>query len=609
MAPNRRYANYPGAKESKNVAYIVEDDKNPVIRGLPVVIVSTIVAKVPALQRYLYANAGFGKVKDIPGLNDELWRFQPTVIPLADSSDPPAKLEIGPELYRSQPEQWSGRYYSVADYHEAYKSGKVTPLQVVEALLPLINREHKPSSEYSIAWLEVHIDEVLAAATASTERYAAGKPLGILDGVPVGVKCDIDMKGYVTSLAMKINTAWPYFQTPATQTVWPVEKLQEVGAIVVGQNNMHEVGMDTTGCNPTTGTPVNWFNKSYYPGGSSSGAGSALGAGLVPVTVGTDAGGSTRVPPCYAGCYSFKTSQNRTCTKNTTMTVISPMCSTVADLTIAYRLMAQPNPDDPIQGLFAPSVAPDPSAKKYIGLCHEWIARSSPVVLEVFNKAIDYYTTKLGYEVVDIHIPYLREGQLAHGAICLTEGADEARSRVPPGTNFLDQVNYPNKVMFGVGSQASAGDYLKFGQIRQTIMQHIAFLYEKYPGLLIVTPTMPLPGWKIDPGDLKYGFSDGNRSLLNMLYVWLSNMTGCPSLTAPIGYVDPEQGEGKLPIGILAMGEWNAEEQLLVWAGEAEKYLNEVYPGGRLKPKGWVDVLGLAQGQNGMAKASNGISS
>ena len=290
------------------------------------------------------------------------------------------------------------------------------------------------------------------------------------------------------------------------------------------------------------------------------------------------------------------------------MTVTSPMCSTVADLTIAYRYMAQVNPDDPVQGLFAPSVALDPSAKKYIGLCREWIARSSPVVLEVFNKAIDHFTTKLGYEVVDIHIPFLREGALAHGAICLSEGADDARSRTPPGTNFLDQLNYPNKVLLGVGSQASAGDYLKFAQIRQVIMQHLAFLFEKYPGLLIITPTMPLPGWKIHPGDLKYGFSDGNRTLLNMLYLWLANMCGCPSLSAPIGYVDPEQGEGKLPIGMHAMGEWAAEEQLLSWAGEAEKYLNEVYPGGRLKPKGWVDVLGLAQGQNRAVKTSNGNS-
>ena len=196
-----------------------------------------------------------------------------------------------------------------------YKSGKVTPLQVVEALLPLIDREHKPASDYSVAWLDIHGDEVLAEAKASTERYAAGKPISILDGVPVGVKCDVDMKGFVSTLGMKVNKAWPYFQTPSTSTVWPVQKLQEAGAIVVGQNNMHEVGMDTTGCNPTTGTPVNLMNRSYYPGGSSSGAGSSLGAGLVPLTVGTDAGGSTRVPPCFAGAYGFKTSQNRTCTR------------------------------------------------------------------------------------------------------------------------------------------------------------------------------------------------------------------------------------------------------------------------------------------------------
>lgn len=74
------------------------------------------------------------------------------------------------------------------------------------------------------------------------------------------------------------------------------------------------------------------------------------------------------------------------------------------------------------------------------------------------------------------------------------------------------------------------------------------------------------------------------------MYTWFSNLSGCPSATCPMGYAVPEQGggEGKMPMGVLAMGEWGAEEQLLAWAVEVENYLNDVYPGGRLRPKEWM---------------------
>ncbi|KAJ9150301.1 N-acylethanolamine amidohydrolase [Pleurostoma richardsiae] len=600
MARSQHFANYPAAMEARDVEYRVEEDKNPALRGLPMVIASAIVSRSVMLQKYLYGNAGFGKLKDIPGICKESWRLQPTVIPLAEPGAVlPSTPEFGEELYTPQAADRIGRYYSVADYHELYKSGELTPLQVVEALFPLINRERQPRSEYATAWLDIHEEEALEAAKASTERWVEGKPLGILDGVPFGVKADIEVKGFVNTMGMKVNKSIPYFNTPCDFTVWPVQRLEEAGAIMVGKMNQHEGGMDTTGCNPSTGTAINWMNRSYYPGGSSSGAGSSLGAGLVPIAVGTDAGGSIRIPPNYAGAYGLKTSHHRTCVRNSTTCIIGPMTSTVADLTVAYRVMAQSNPDDSIQGLFAPSVAPDPSAKKYLGVCWDWVNRASPVVLDVFKKTLDHYKTSLGYEVVDIKIPYLREGQLAHSALCLCEAADEARARAPPGGNWLDLLNYPNKVLFGVGAQTTAGDYLKFAQVREALMRHLAALYQRYPGLLVVTPTTADPGWRIHPGDLRYGMSDGNMSIRNMMFCWLANVVGCPSVTAPVGYVDPDAGTGKLPVGMLAMGEWGAEEQLLVWAGEAETYINSVYPGGRLRPEGWVDVLALARRKNG----------
>jgi len=268
------------------------------------------------------------------------------------------------------------------------------------------------------------------------------------------------------------------------------------------------------------------------------------------------------------------------------------MASTVDDMTIAYRLMAQPDPEDPTQAMFSPSTRPDPSAKKYIGIHREWLKRSTPEVLKTVQNVIDYLTSKRGYEVVDIQLPYLVEGQLAHVATCLNEGLNDVRSKA---TNGLSMINAPNRLMMAVASQGRATDYIKYAQLRHVIMAHMAFLYERYPGLLIVTPTVPVAGWPVHNGDQAYGFTDGNISVLCMTYCWFANSTGLPAVTCPAGYVDAEQGEGKLPVGIMAAAEWGAEEQLLGFAKDTEAYLNEVYPGGRLRPAEWADVIELAK--------------
>ncbi|KAL2017386.1 hypothetical protein VTK56DRAFT_2229 [Thermocarpiscus australiensis] len=601
----RRFAHHPWAKEAPaaTLEYRLEEDKNPPLRGLPLLIASSIARNSGWIPKLIWENAKFGQPKYAPGLKGVDWRVQPNVIPLGDgSSRVGSMLELGPDLQRPQPADLAGRFYSAADYHELYKSGEATPLQVAEALLPLIRRDVQPQSKYAVAWTQSNADEVLAAAKASTERWAAGEPLGILDGVPFGVKDDVEVKGFVSTIGMRVNKSEPYFNTPETSTAWPVRKLEEAGAVMMGKMNMHELGTDVTGCNPSTGTPTNWYNKSYYTGGSSSGAGSALSAGLVPIAVGTDAGGSVRIPAAFCGVYGLKPTHNRLCSRNSSVSVIGPMSSTAADLTIAYRLMAQSNPEDPAQSLFAVSIPPEPSANKYLGICREWVATASPDVKRIFDDAVAHLRAHMGYETVDIKLPFLREGQVAHAATCLTEAAQDARSRARDPSRYLSLLSHPNSVLVAVGAQTPAVDFLAYGQIRQVIMQHLAFLYEKYPGLLVLAPTTPRAGWPIHPDDLKYGSSDANLTIVNMRFAWYANTSGCPAVTCPAGYVDPSpQGEGgKLPVGLMAMGEWGAEEQLLAFAGDVERYLNETYPGGRRRPAEWADVIGLAREKAGM---------
>ncbi|TEA18989.1 Fatty acid amide hydrolase [Colletotrichum sidae] len=608
MAPNRRYANYPGAREAplQVHAETEKEDQNPVLRGWPLIAGSTLVASSATVQRFFWRNAKFGSIRDLPGLSDYRYRFQPDVLVLSETGSHPEPIPLSEELATPAPQDQPGRYLSSTDYHALYKSGTVTPLDVVQSLMPLIRRAegHPPpqTGPYANAWVASHGREDLAldAARASTERWRRGEPLGPLDGVPIGVKDDIDVKGYVSHNGMQYRPDLPWFK-PAEETWWPIKQLEAAGAIVVGKNAMHELGGDTNGCNPRWGTPTNWYNKSYYPGGSSSGGGSALGAGIVPISIGTDAGGSVRIPSSFNGVYGLKPSHHRTCTMNSSVCVVGPLAATVTDLTLAYRLMSRPNPDDPIQGVYTPSVPAPSSAKKIIAIDESWWSRAETPVANVCRRAVDHFKT-LGYEVINVKLPFLREIQLMHSASCITEMQDNAHQRTPDPNNWQSIINHVNAITMSVGTQTPAADLLKYAQLRDVLMKHLAHLFEQYPGLLFVTPTTPLPGWVRNPADEAYGVSDANRTIANMGYVYIANVSGCPAVSAPVGYADPVEGRGKIPIGLMAMGEWGCEEQLLGWAKEAETYLHKE---GRRRPEGWVDVIEMAK--NGGLEAKKNI--
>lgn len=277
------------------------------------------------------------------------------------------KLDL--QLFPRQPEGIPGRYHSVADYHAMYLSRQLTPLAVVKYLLPLIRRDVASPSHHSIAFIDSKVELIMEAAKASTARYEAGTPLGIMDGIPTAIKDEGDVAGYRTTSGRKRNDT---FFKIATKSTRPVQLLQEAGAIILGKLNMHELGADTTNNNPNWGTPRNPHNVQYYTGGSSGGPAYVVAAGLVPFAVGSDGGGSIRIPAAFCGVYGLKPSHNRLEETGSTVTVSGPLAATMSDLEIAYRVMAVPDPEHPILSLFTPpgplmSVANKDKEPRYIG--------------------------------------------------------------------------------------------------------------------------------------------------------------------------------------------------------------------------------------------------
>lgn len=189
----------------------------------------------------VWKNAGFASLRRVRGHIEHVEpRFDPTVFPLeATGSD----HELGEEGEQgSEDDIKSLLQNSVATYRSLYLSGELTPLDVVQAILPLIRRDLSPPGEHSVAWFDVRVDQVLDAAKASTLRYQTKESLGPLDGVPTTVKDEYDIEGYVTSLG-SVNDYTGQQSDNDSITSWCVVKLQEAGAIVMGKVSMHEFGL------------------------------------------------------------------------------------------------------------------------------------------------------------------------------------------------------------------------------------------------------------------------------------------------------------------------------------------------------------------------------
>ncbi|KAF7902944.1 hypothetical protein EAF00_002846 [Botryotinia globosa] len=591
----RKWVGYPSPIEGPNIPFIRTDDKNPAFRGWLLVVVGWLVSKIGFIQGPLWNNAKMNALRDIKGLDEYFERWDPTVIPLA--IDSPSNVALDDSDIKSVPvvpEDSAERYRSVAEYHTLYRTGKLTPLAVAESLLPLIRRDINPPGAYSVAFTESNIEEILEAAKASTLRYQQGNPLSILDGVPTGIKDDSDVAGYRSHGGRKKNDS---LFIAAKESTWIVQQWQNSGALIMGKLNMHELGSDTTNNNPNWGTPKNPHNYHYYPGGSSGGPAYAVSSGLIPFALGSDGGGSIRIPSSFCGLYGLKPSHSRVENTGSTVTVNGPLASTMADLEVAYRIMAKPNPSDPVAALFSPPEPLRTARPKVIGIYKDWFDRAEPSVHDLCTRFVDHCEKSLGYTVVPITIPYCPEGQLAHAMTILTNMASRAKKFPFSASNWLKDATPSNKVLLTMGAYTPARDYLLAQQLRNMLMQHLSFLFKKYPGLIIVTPTTPIPGWEIEhEGDLQHGAFDPNKSLRNMEYVWLANFTGVPGINCPVGYVDPKKGEGKIPVGIMGSSEWGGEEILIEFGKEAEAWLGrEGEGGGRKLPRGWVDVVKAAK--------------
>ena len=230
---------------------------------------------------------------------------------------------------------------TAAELSRLYRKGKASPVEAMKAVLartekinPVIN-----------AFCRVDGKESVKLARASERRWKKGEPLSALDGVPVSIKELVRVKGWPQSMGSRLTD-----KTAADADAPAVARLREAGAIVFAQSTSSEYGHKGVTDSPLHGISRNPWNKERTPGGSSGGAGAAVAAGLGPIAIGTDGGGSVRIPSSFNGLVGLKATFGRVPAWPPSLTGdlsnTGPMCRTVLDCALMMNVIARPDPRD-----------------------------------------------------------------------------------------------------------------------------------------------------------------------------------------------------------------------------------------------------------------------
>ncbi|KAF4381041.1 hypothetical protein F8388_011963 [Cannabis sativa] len=487
---------------------------------------------------------------------------------------------------------WNGdtnqtfRYWKIRDYAHAYRSRITTPSTVAEHVISVLEEfnSKKPAMPLLISF---DAEEVRKQAAASTKRFEEGNPLSILDGIFMAVKDDIDCYPHPSNG----GSTWMHEVRPVNKDAVSVSKLRRCGVIFVGKANMHELGMGTTGNNPNYGTTRNPHAVDRYTGGSSSGPAAIVASGICSAALGTDGGGSVRIPCSLCGVVGLKSTYARVDMEGSlcgggTVEIIGPIASSVEDLMLVYSAMLGSsladrfslNPSPPcVPNLLAYDTS-DILGSLKLGKYTEWFNDVySTNISDKCDEVLDLLTKSYNCNVVEIVVPDLHEMRTAH---VVTIGSECACSLNPDCVDGkLERLTYDTRISMALFRSFTAADYVAAQCLRRRVMNHLMEIFKNVD--IIVTPTTGMTAPIIPPGAIQDGESNMHVTGYLMKFVAIANLLGLPAISVPVGY----DKEG-LPIGLQLIGRPWAEATLLRVASAVE----ELCPS-KKKPASFFDVL------------------
>ena len=463
---------------------------------------------------------------------------------------------------------------TIFDFHQAYIRGETTPSEVVERVIQAI--EESKDMEIVLSYLA---DEMRQQADMATERFRVKRPISVLDGVPFTVKDLIDCPPYSTSC----GTSFMATRRRATMANPGVQRMLDLGAIMIGKVNTHEIGLGTTGLNTRTGTARNPHNRRYHTGGSSSGGGAAVACGLCPCSIGTDGGGSIRIPAALCGVIGLMPTHERVSMEHCapidqTVATSGPLAGTVLDAALMYLALAESSKEYPTT---IPKSINVLSAKPLEGLTFgiyvPWFEDCDKDILELCQTAVAHLQS-LGATKKEVIIPELHMLRAAHTCTILSEMRNSMQAALNCSCT-RQQFNLETRASLAIAGVFTGAHYVQSQKIRTRLEIHFRKVFDIVD--IICTPTTPVAAPIIRENALQSGVSDLVQTAMLMRYVLAPNMLGLTALTLPVGIV-----EDSLPVGLqLIAPPWNESSLLHIGATLEEKIAFHK------KPEVYFDVL------------------
>jgi aspartyl-tRNA(Asn)/glutamyl-tRNA(Gln) amidotransferase subunit A len=442
---------------------------------------------------------------------------------------------------------------SIAEAGEQIRRRALSPVELTRAYLDRIQQQDTVSRCY----ITVLRDAALAAAADAEQEIGRGRYRGPLHGVPIGLKDLVRTRGIRTTCGSRILADWV---PEADATV--ATRLAEAGTILLGKLNMHEFAFGPTGVNPHYGTPRNPWGRDRMPGGSSSGSGAAVASGLCAGALGTDTGGSIRIPASLCGIVGLKPTYGRVSRAGVlplawSLDHIGPMTRTVADAEILLQVLAGYDPADP-----SSASVPVPNYRSgmeedvrglRVGIVRDlFFERTDPEVraaVEAAAKSLE----GLGIALEEVRLPRIQHAGPATFAIIM---AESMAYHEPYLRTRASEYGSDVRARLLTGQFVLATQYLKAQRARQVLRAEMDGVLERMDALLM--PATPIAAPRTDEQEVAV---DGVRDDVR---AWLTrctrpiNLTGNPALSVPCGVTT-----NGLPIGLQLVGRQFDELTLL----------------------------------------------
>lgn len=412
------------------------------------------------------------------------------------------------------------------------RSGEITAAALTEACLARLD-ETEPKLN---AFITVTADQALEAAQQADRELASGRDRGPLHGIPVAIKDLCATKGVRTTAGGKVLGDWvPDFDATV------VEKLSAAGAVSLGKLNLHEFAYGTTSRNEHYGAVHNPWDLSRHPGGSSGGSGAAVAAGVAFGAIGTDTGGSIRIPAALCGTVGLMPTYGLVSRAGVTalswsLDHIGPLTRTVEDSALFLEAIAGHDPKDPgsVQapaGWSASGELGQSVAGLRIGVARSQFERVQPEVAQRVAEALDVLRAQ-GATLTDVQIPMLDAGFRL--PILAAEAASyHLRWLQEHSTLYSDSVR--RAILLGLG--VTAVEYLDALRVRREFTDEVRSVMEQLD--VIAMPTCPAVAEEIETEHEYY--------MAVLTSPW--DHTGQPVISVPCGF-----GKDDLPVGISFAG-------------------------------------------------------